>query len=87
MSAEAMIIFGFIAQGLFFARFVVQWWASEKAKKVVVPKLFWYLSILGGSMLFIYAIHRKDPVFMAGQGLALLIYLRNLKWTPHQSFS
>ena len=72
------LLFGFFAQFLFFLRFIVQWFHSEKAKKVVVPLAFWYLSIIGGLMLFIYATHRRDPVFMAGQILAVFIYLRNL---------
>ncbi len=72
------LLFGFFAQFLFFLRFVTQWLCSEKAKKVTVPLVFWYFSIAGGVMLFIYATHRQDPVFMAGQGLAVLIYSRNL---------
>ncbi len=72
------LIFGFFAQFLFFLRFAVQWFHSEKAKKVVVPVAFWYLSILGGLMLFVYALHRRDPVFTLGQGLGVFIYLRNL---------
>lgn len=72
------LIFGFFAQFLFFLRFFVQWFYSEKAKKIVIPLGFWYLSIVGGLMLFVYATHRQDPVFMLGQCLAILIYLRNL---------
>ena len=72
------LVFGFLAQFLFFLRFFVQWLNSEKAKKVVIPLSFWYLSIIGGFMLFIYATHRQDPVFMFGQGLAVIIYIRNL---------
>ncbi len=69
---------GFIGQGLFFMRFFVQWLASEKAKASVIPDLFWYFSIGGGLVLFAYACHRQDPVFMVGQGTGLLIYARNL---------
>lgn len=72
------LLFGFFAQFLFLLRFFIQWLYSEKAKKVVVPLAFWYLSIVGGLMLFVYATHRRDPVFMLGQGLAVLIYVRNL---------
>lgn len=72
------IILGFIAQGLFMMRFVVQWLASERAKRSVVPVAFWFFSLGGGSLLLIYAIQRQDPVFIAGQALGLLIYLRNL---------
>ncbi|MFX3816636.1 lipid-A-disaccharide synthase N-terminal domain-containing protein, partial [Streptococcus suis] len=59
-------------------RFVVQWIASEKAKRSVVPVTFWFFSLFGGVLLFIYAIVRKDPVFIAGQGLGLVVYIRNL---------
>ena len=67
-----------LGQLMFTARFLVQWIASEKAKKSIIPELFWYFSIAGGTMLFLYAVHRKDPVFIIGQGFGLLIYVRNL---------
>ena len=63
---------------LFSMRFVVQWIASEKRKVSVVPLSFWYYSIAGGVILLAYAIHKNDPVFIAGQGLGVVIYLRNL---------
>jgi lipid-A-disaccharide synthase-like uncharacterized protein len=69
---------GFIGQALFSARFIVQWLQSEKVKRSVFPIAFWYFSIAGGVTLLIYAIHRKDPVFIVGQGTGLFIYLRNL---------
>jgi lipid-A-disaccharide synthase-like uncharacterized protein len=69
---------GLFAQGLFMMRFVVQWIASERAKKSVVPHTFWYFSLSGGIILLIYAIHQEDPVFILGQGLGLFIYLRNI---------
>ena len=69
---------GFFGQAMFFGRFFIQWIASEKAKKSVIPKAFWHFSIAGGLILLIYSIYRKDPVFIAGQGLGLFIYLRNL---------
>lgn len=72
------IIFGFLAQFVFFLRFIVQWIASEKNKKVVIPLMFWYLSIVGSIMILIYAVYRKDIVFITGQFLALFIYLRNI---------
>ena len=59
-------------------RFVVQWIASEKHKKSVVPLSFWIFSVLGSSLLLIYAIYRKDPVFILGQAPNLLIYFRNI---------
>lgn len=72
------ILLGFVAQGLFTMRFVVQWLASERAKRSVVPIAFWFFSLGGGTLLLIYAIQRQDPVFIAGQGLGLFIYIRNL---------
>ena len=69
---------GFTAQAMFMMRFVIQWLASEKARRSVVPDAFWYWSIAGGFMLFVYAIYRLDPVFMLGQGTGLFIYARNL---------
>jgi lipid-A-disaccharide synthase-like uncharacterized protein len=59
-------------------RFVVQWIASERARKSVMPVAFWFFSIGGGALLFIYALYRKDPVFIAGQGMGLLVYIRNV---------
>ena len=69
---------GFLGQGLFSARFLVQWISSERMKKSVIPVAFWYFSLLGGATLFAYAIWRRDPVFIVGQGAGLLIYSRNL---------
>lgn len=69
---------GFTAQALFSARFIVQWIASEKAGKSIVPNLFWYFSLVGSSLLLIYSIYRKDPVFIIGQASGLFIYTRNL---------
>ena len=75
---KIMIILGFAGQGLFAMRFIIQWLSSEKQAKSVIPIAFWYFSIGGGSVLFLYAIWRQDLVFMSGQGLGLFIYLRNL---------
>ena len=72
------IALGFVAQGLFSMRFLVQWIASERAGRSVVPTAFWIFSIGGGVLLFAYALYRRDPVFIAGQGLGLFIYVRNL---------
>ncbi|ODT07035.1 MAG: hypothetical protein ABS58_09080 [Mesorhizobium sp. SCN 65-20] len=75
---DGWILLGFVAQGMFTMRFVVQWLASERAKRSVVPVAFWFFSLGGGALLLIYAIQRQDPVFIAGQGLGLFIYIRNL---------
>jgi lipid-A-disaccharide synthase-like uncharacterized protein len=69
---------GFGGQALFMARFVIQWFVSEKQRKSVIPVSFWYFSIFGALVLLVYALHRRDPVFIAGQMLGVLIYLRNL---------
>lgn len=75
---NAWIVLGFVAQFLFMMRFMVQWIASERVGRSIVPVAFWFFSIGGGTLLFIYALNRQDPVFIAGQGLGLLIYFRNL---------
>ena len=69
---------GFFAQLMFSARFLVQWLASEKAGKSIIPLLFWHLSIAGSVLLLAYSIHRKDPVFILGQSMGIFIYSRNL---------
>lgn len=72
------VVLGFTAQALFAARFFVQWVASERAGRSIIPVAFWYFSIGGGLLLLVYALYRKDPVFIAGQALSMLVYLRNL---------
>ena len=69
---------GLFGQLMFTARFLVQWLASEKARRSVVPVAFWYFSIAGGAILLAYAIWRHDPVFVLGQAMGVFIYLRNL---------
>ncbi len=75
---DLWVALGFLAQGMFTMRFVVQWLASERAGKSVIPLAFWFFSMAGGLMLLVYAIQRRDPVFIAGQALGLLVYVRNL---------
>ncbi|HKI18608.1 MAG TPA: lipid-A-disaccharide synthase N-terminal domain-containing protein [Isosphaeraceae bacterium] len=69
---------GFLGQALFTARFLVQWVASERKCESVVPVAFWWLSLLGGTALFSYALFRRDPVILTGQGMGLFVYTRNL---------
>lgn len=76
---DPWIVFGFTAQFVFFMRFVVQWYASEKKKKTVIPVLFWYLSLLGTVMIFAYSIYRHDVVFISASVLNFFLYLRNLQ--------
>ena len=73
-----LVLFGFAGQFIFFLRFAVQWFASERRGRSHIPIVFWYLSIVGGAMSFIYATLKPDLVFMTAQGLGLLIYIRNL---------
>ena len=76
---DIWVALGFLAQAMFTMRFAVQWLASERAGRSVVPVAFWFFSVAGGSLLFLYAVMRRDPVFIAGQGFGLVIYLRNLR--------
>ena len=69
---------GFLGQGIFASRFIVQWIYSEKKGESLIPITFWYLSIFGGLALLIYAIFRKDPVIITGQTFGIFIYLRNI---------
>ena len=77
-----LFVFGLFAQSMFFMRFLVQWIASERQRRSVVPIAFWYFSIGGGLILFAYACYRADPVFILGQSLGVFIYGRNL-WLIH----
>jgi lipid-A-disaccharide synthase-like uncharacterized protein len=71
-------LFGLAAQAMFMLRFVVQWFASERRQRSYVPVAFWYFSLAGGLMTFLYAFLRQEPVFMLAQGLGITIYTRNL---------
>ena len=73
-----ILVLGFTGQALFFMRFLVQWICSEKEKKSVIPVSFWYFSLGGSALLLVYAIIRNDPVFIVGQAMGFLIYIRNL---------
>jgi len=78
MKWDVWVALGMVAQGVFFARFLVQWLASERRKQSVIPEAFWYLSLCGSAMLLVYSIHVKDPVFIVGQSTGSVIYIRNL---------
>jgi lipid-A-disaccharide synthase-like uncharacterized protein len=71
-------LLGFVGQVFFLGRFLVQWIATERQKRSVVPTAFWYLSMLGTIILLAYSIHQGDPVFIAGFSLNMIIYVRNL---------
>jgi len=72
------VIFGLGGQMLFGSRFIVQWISSERKKMSHIPLQFWYLSLCGGIVTAIYAVHRGDPVFIIGQSAGLIVYVRNL---------
>jgi lipid-A-disaccharide synthase-like uncharacterized protein len=79
MSKETTwLIIGFLGQFFFSMRFIIQWIASERKRRSVIPIAFWYFSLLGGTTLLAYALYRKDPVFILGQSLGVFIYARNL---------
>ncbi len=71
-------VLGFFGQFLFSMRFLMQWIASERKKESTIPIVFWYLSISGSLVLLLYALHIKNPVFILGQSVGCIIYLRNL---------
>lgn len=72
------VMIGLVGQLMFTARFIVQWISSERARRSIIPMVFWYFSIGGGLILLSYAIYRKDPVFILGQSMGVVIYLRNI---------
>jgi len=69
---------GLLGQAAFFSRFLVQWVASERAGRSLIPVVFWYLSLAGSLTLLVYALHRREPVFALGQSMGSLVYVRNL---------
>lgn len=80
LSRETLwLVIGFGGQVAFTGRFVLQWLYSEYKKRSVIPVSFWYLSIIGSTLLFAYAIYRQDPVFIVGQAFGSIVYLRNLQ--------
>ncbi len=78
MNWNLWLIVGLIGQTAFFLRFLVQWLVSEKKGESTIPVVFWYFSLAGGLILFCYAIHKKDPVFIIGQSSGIVVYIRNL---------
>ena len=77
-SNKLWLLIGFSGQLLFTSRFLVQWIASGRAKRSIVPLAFWWFSLAGGATLLAYALWRRDPVFAVGQASGLVIYTRNL---------
>ena len=75
---DLWVLFGLVAQVIFAMRFVVQWIASERAGRSVMPVAFWFISLGGGLLTLIYGLVRREPIIIIGQVLAVFIYLRNL---------
>ena len=75
---QVWLAVGLAGQAFFTMRFLVQWIATERRRKSVVPREFWYFSIGGGLTLLFYALHLGDPVFILGQSAGLIVYSRNL---------
>ena len=78
MTVTQWMIIGFVGQALFGARFIIQWIISEKQGESTMPLAFWYCSIGGSIVLLTYAIHKQDIVFIVGQSLGSIFYIRNL---------
>lgn len=72
------LAFGLVGQVAFFARFLIQWVVSERRRESVIPVSFWYLSLVGSLILLVYAIHRKEPVFLLAYLPNAVVYWRNL---------
>lgn len=70
---------GFLGQAAFSSRFLIQWIASEKARRTTVPEAFWWMSLIGGVALFAYFVWRQDAVGVLGQSSGLVVYSRNLR--------
>ena len=75
MNDQMWLSLGFLGQLVFSMRFVVQWIASERRRESVIPVAFWYISLTGSAILFTYAVSRRDPVFILGQGFGAVVYM------------
>jgi lipid-A-disaccharide synthase-like uncharacterized protein len=85
MRQQIWIGVGLLGEALFGMRILVQWIATERRKRSVIPVSFWLFSVAGGVTLLSYAIYRLDPVFIAGEVIGLLIYMRNLYFIYRRS--
>ena len=72
------VFFGTLGQLIFFSRWVIQWYYTEKSNTSVIPVAFWWCSFFGGVITLIYAHHIGSFPFMLAQGVGLIIYSRNL---------
>jgi lipid-A-disaccharide synthase-like uncharacterized protein len=73
------VLVGFAGQLAFSGRMLIQWFVSEKQRQSVIPEAFWWLSLIGGIMLFAYFVWRQDVVGVLGQSSGLVIYARNIR--------
>jgi lipid-A-disaccharide synthase-like uncharacterized protein len=78
MTWDLWVVIGFAGQLIFGGRFIIQWIESERRRESHIPIHFWWMSIVGGLITTVYAIHRRDPVFIVGQSAGLIVYVRNL---------
>lgn len=74
------VVIGFSGQFFFSLRFLLQWLHSERKRESMIPTSFWIFSIIGSLLLLLYAIYRRDPVFILGQAFGSLVYIRNLQF-------
>src|SRR5271155_2922747 len=79
-------VIGWIGNGVFSSRFIVQWYATERLKRVVVPTAFWWLSLAGSLLLLSYGLfHGKDSVFIFAYAFTWIPYIRNLIIHQHHA--
>jgi lipid-A-disaccharide synthase-like uncharacterized protein len=75
---SAWKLIGWLANIVFSSRFIVQWYATEKKKQVVVPQAFWWLSLIGALMFLCYSIHLRDSVLIFAYAFSWIPYIRNV---------
>jgi lipid-A-disaccharide synthase-like uncharacterized protein len=71
-------VVGWLGNAIFFSRFFVQWYATEKRKQVVIPQAFWWLSLIGSVTLLGYSLHQQDSVFIFAYAFTWIPYIRSL---------
>ena len=84
MAPHSWLYVGLASELLFGVRFLLQWMASERKGESVIPRCFWYLSLVASLLLLAYAMFRRDPVFILGQSTSVIVYTRNLMLISRQ---
>jgi len=84
MAPHYWLYLGLAGELLFGVRFLLQWVASERKGESVIPRCFWYLSLVASLLLLAYAMFRRDPVFILGQSTGVIVYTRNLMLISRQ---